>query len=234
MDKINWLIKNWQEMAFIFGMIGSVQFVVLSFTAMIFYPGGYSFFTDPLSGLGFTQVAGESNFISSLLFNPSMFLIGLSVIILFPAMIPFFTESKIEEWFSLTGAIFAVLSGIAMCGAALIPGDINFEAHVAFAPFTFHFALLMALFYSIPMLLNKDFPNRYAFVLMIYAVFVTICLLLLYILGSAADTLEGSMIQITSQKAAIYAEMITLFVVSNGVWKLKRSQDLSLEAKSVH
>jgi len=199
-------------------MVSSFQFIVLSFIAMMFYPGGYSFFSDPLSTLGFTRVSGETNIVSSVIFNMSMFLVGISVILLFTAMLPFFYQTTIERFFSLTGAVFAIFSGIAMCGAALTPGDINFEAHVSFAPFTFLFGFLMIFCFTLAIFIEKDYPNRYGFVLVIYELIAAVSIIFL-ILGTASDTLEGTLIQITSQKIGIYAEIVTLLVLSYGAWK---------------
>jgi hypothetical protein len=222
-----WFVTNWQQGVFLFGMIGSVQFVVLSLTAMVFYPSGYSFFSDPLSQLGFTRIEGESNLISSILFNPSMLLVGISVALLFPSMLPFFTETLVEKWFSLAGSIFAFFSGIAMCGAALTPGDIHFEAHVAFAPFTFLFGILMILFFSVPMYLNKDYPRQYFLVAIIYVIIMVICLVLLFI-GPSYDTPIGVVFQTTTQKIAIFSEIITLFLLSYGAYRFIQSQRILL------
>ncbi|MFX0172852.1 MAG: hypothetical protein ACFE9L_13125 [Candidatus Hodarchaeota archaeon] len=223
MNEKSWLGNNWQLGAYLSGMILSAQFILLSFAAMLFYPGGYSFYTDPLSALGFTRVSGESNLISSILFNPSMFLVGVGVIILFIALLPFFSNTLIEKWFSISGTIFAVFSGIAMCGAAVTPGDIHFEAHVAFAPYTFLFGILMVFFYSVPMFLNEEYPNRYAGAAIIYVILMVIFLALLFV-GPSYDTPEGAMFQTTTQKFAIYTEIITLIILSYGAWMLQRSK----------
>ncbi len=209
------LRKNWQQRVFLFGMIGSIQFLVLSGVAIIFYPGNYLFFNEPLSYLGFTHIEGESNLIAGFLFNSSMFLLGISIIALFPSMIPFFNSTVPEKWFSLAGSIFAIFSGIAMVGAALTPGDINYEAHILIAPYTFLFGILMVAFFTVPMILNKDYPRQYTLVAISYVFIMMICLSLLS-LGPAYDTPEGQTFQVTTQKLAIYWEVLTLFVLSLG------------------
>ncbi|MHA1948075.1 MAG: hypothetical protein ACW97W_18430 [Candidatus Hodarchaeales archaeon] len=222
------IIVKFRLGVFYFGIISTLQFFVLSFTAMMFYPGGYSFFSDPLSALGFTRVSGEPNVVSSVIFNLSMFLVGISVILLFTAMLPFFNQTTISHFFSLTGAVFAIFSGIAMCGAALTPGDINFEAHVSFAPFTFLFGFLMIFCFTLVILLEKDFPNRYGIVLVIYELSAAISIIFL-IIGTGSDTLEGTKIQIISQKIGIYAEIITLLILSYGAvqqMEVKRKHDI--------
>jgi hypothetical protein len=216
---------NWQRFVFIFGMIGSVQFIVFSFIAMIFYPGGYSFFSDPLSALGYTRVDGQSNFISFIFFNPSMFLVGVSVVGIFSAMRPFFQESEIQKGFALAGSLFALFSGIAMCGAALTPGDINYEAHVAFAPFTFLFGILMVAFFLVSMILKKDFPKQYTFASILYVIFIMISLILL-IFGPSYETNEGIRFQTTVQKIAIYAEILILLLLSYGGLQFLSSREL--------
>lgn len=217
--------KNWRQYVFLYGMIANVQFVLLSFLAMVLYAGQFSFFEDPLSMLGFTAIEGKSNLLSFLIFNTSMFLVGISVALLFPTTLPFFNDDPIEKFFSTAGSIFAVFSGIAMCGAALTPGDINFDAHVAFAPFTFLFGLLMVAFFIIPFIRNENFPNKYAFILGLYTIFVVITIIFLY-MGSAAYELEGTIIQIITQKIAIYTEVIVLLVLSYGAWNHQKNLDL--------
>lgn len=121
-----------------------------------------------------------------------------------------------------------------MCGAALTPGDINFDAHVAFAPFTFLFGFLMVFFYLIAIFLHSDFPNRFGVVLAIYEVFAVFSLILI-LLGSKNVTLEGNMIQITSQKIGIYAEILILFILSFRAWKqLKLDQIIEKKAVDHH
>ena len=109
-----------------------------------------------------------------------------------------------------------------MCGAALTPGDIHFEAHVAFAPFTFLFGILMVLFFFIPMFLNKNYPKQYSLVAIIYVIIMIICLILL-VMGPSYDTPEGAAFQTTTQKIAIYSEIITLFILSYGAFRFKQS-----------
>lgn len=225
--------RNWRQKVFLFGMIANLQFVILSLIAMVFYRGGFSYLTDPLCALGFTHVAGESNIISCLIFNTSMFLVGVSVIFLFSTLLSFFSDDPIEKFFSSAGTIFAIFSGIAMCGVALTPADINFEAHVIFVPFTFFFVLFMVSFYIIPLVKNTRFPNRYSYVLLMYSVFLVITLILFY-MGYGGYTQERSIIQIITQKTAIYIEVFVLFALSFGAWKLERTlQEFILPCSSV-
>jgi hypothetical protein len=198
-------------------MVVNISFVFVSFVAMFVYVGDYAFFQDPLSGLGFTHVDGQSNQIASLLFNSSMFLVGLSVIAIFFALYPYFKASLTLQWFSIAGSIFACFSGIAMCGAALTPGDINYDAHIAFAPFTFLFGFLMVLFYAIAIFLHQTFPPRYGIALVIYEVFALLSILVI-LLGTTNVTLEGEMLQITAQKVGIYAENVILVLLAYGGW----------------
>ncbi|NHJ02520.1 MAG: DUF998 domain-containing protein [Candidatus Heimdallarchaeota archaeon] len=223
MENRKQIMQKCQQGAFIFGIIATSLFVIFSIIAMTFYPGGYAFFSDPLSQLGFTQIEGNSNFLSSTLFNSSMFLVGIAVALIFLSMLPFFSKTLIEKWFSITGSIFAVFSGIALCGAALTPGDINFEAHVKFAPFTFLFGILMVVCFAISMIVNKNYPRRYTFITILY-VLIMISFLTFLIIGPSYDTPEGAAFQITTQKIAIYSEMITLFLLSYGGFKYSQSR----------
>ena len=82
--------KNWRQIAFILAMINCVQFLILTNIAMIFYPGGtfsdpntngYSFFGNLFSDLGrYIAHSGESNLISCLMYNSSLFIMGVLLI----------------------------------------------------------------------------------------------------------------------------------------------------------
>ena len=81
----------------ILGILGVIQFVILSTIAMASYPGGtpwdptavgYTFWQNALSDLGRTVAYnGQGNPIASPLFNSALFLLGLSTFLIFISLL---------------------------------------------------------------------------------------------------------------------------------------------------
>ena len=96
--------KNWKQNAFIFVIIGSALYVILTFIGMILYPGGnavdnnqpgYSFFYNFFSDLGRSKsFSGQDNTISMVLYIIATGLFGLSIIPFSIAFRDFFIETN--------------------------------------------------------------------------------------------------------------------------------------------
>ena len=193
----------------------SLQFIIFSSLAILFYPENYSFFKEPLSGLGFTHVNGKENFISSILFNFSMFFLGIGSILLFILLSQFFRATLLEHWCGISGASLGSLSGLAMCGAAITPGDINFDLHVMFAPITFLLGIITFSLFGIAIISNQNFDNRYGFVAFGYMCIASLSIVVMMI-GPAYTTTTGLILQTAFQKIIIYTECTVLIALSYG------------------
>ena len=89
-------IKNWRQIAFIVTMINCIQSLIFTIIAMFFYTGGtfsdtntvgFLFFSNLFSDLGRTIAhSGASNLISSMIYNTSLFLMGVLFIPFFIAI----------------------------------------------------------------------------------------------------------------------------------------------------
>lgn len=193
----------------------SIQFIILSSLAILFFPENYSFFKEPLSSLGFTHVNGKENFISSILFNFGMFFLGIGSILLFILLSQFFRATLLEQWSGISGASLGSLSGLAMCGAAITPGDINFDLHVMFAPITFLLGIITFSLFGIAIISNQNFDNRYGFVAFGYVCITSLSIVVMMI-GPAYTTTTGLILQTTFQKIIIYTECVILIALSYG------------------
>ena len=99
--------RNWRQYIFLATIVGCIQFVLLTFIAMLFYPGGthdnpaakgYSFFNNFFSDLGLTVTpSGETTTISFTLFTLSLTLAGLAIILFFTASTALFKNTAREN-----------------------------------------------------------------------------------------------------------------------------------------
>ncbi|MHA2131448.1 MAG: hypothetical protein ACW99L_15900, partial [Promethearchaeota archaeon] len=82
--------KKWASRVYILLIVNCIQFLILVNVAILFYPGGtfndpftsgYSLWSNLFSDLGrFIAHSGESNIITFLIYNVSLFIMGLLLI----------------------------------------------------------------------------------------------------------------------------------------------------------
>ena len=130
-------MQNWTKILGIIGVLGLVQFLLFSTVAMFFYSGGtswnklaegYTFWHNVMSDLGRTvSYSGLSNTISSRIFNSSLMIFGISIIIIYLNMSKSFLLSRNIVYFT---KIIGLISGLGMIGVALTPDDILSDEHM--------------------------------------------------------------------------------------------------------
>jgi hypothetical membrane protein len=219
--------RNWRQYVFLATIVGCIQFVLLTFIAMLFYPGGthdepnakgYSFFNNFFSDLGLTvSPSGETNTVSFILFILSLTLAGLAIILFFITSTDLFKNTP-GRTPSLLGSIVGVFSGLSYIGIAFTPADLYLEWHGNFVLLAFSSFLLVVILYTIAIYLNKGYPNRYAYVYLVFAVLLAIYLWLLF---AGPNDIR---IQATGQKAIVYAEIICMFIQAYGAWNIEKSR----------
>ena len=119
---------------------------------------------------------------------------------------------------SLLGSIVGVLSGLFYIGIAFTPADLYLEWHGNFVLLAFSSFLLVVVLYTIAIFLNKGYPNRYAYVYLVFAVLLAVYLWLLF---AGPNDIR---IQATGQKVIVYAEIICMFIQAYGAWNIEKSQ----------
>ena len=117
------------------GVIGSIQFMTISIIAMFFYGGGtpwdptvagYTFWQNFLSDLGRTiAYNGVENTVSSPLFNGSLGLFGVALVLLYSASFRLFS-SLLGYLITITG----IVSGIGMVIIATAPDNLLPDLHM--------------------------------------------------------------------------------------------------------
>lgn len=219
---------SWRRTAFSWIVVLCVQFVVLTAVAMWFYPGGsiadptsrgYSFFTNFFSELGLTRShSGGPNTISFILFFVALTLAGAGLVLFSVAFRPFFTHSTAGQVLSAIGSLFGIVSGICFVGVAWAPADVQLALHGQFVLWAFQALPVAALLYAAVILLDKNYPRRFAVVFLAFALLLVLYVLLLT-RGPSFDTAQAVMIQATGQKLIVYASIITILIQSLGARK---------------
>jgi hypothetical protein len=202
----------------------SAQFVVLTFIAMLFYPGGnfsdsgaegYSFFLNFFSELGVTVAYGQPNPVGTVLFFIALSVAGAGLISFFLIFPRFFAENKVNKYLTRFGSMFGVLSGVGFIGVAFTPANLLIDLHTQFVFYAFLLLPVATILYTLAIFREKRFPNNYAVIFSIYSLMLIAYVFLLFY-GPAGDTRTGLMIQATGQKIIGYASIISILLVARG------------------
>jgi hypothetical protein len=223
----------WQRGVFYVVAGVCVSFVVLTTMAMVFYAGGtyydpttagYSFFNNPFSDLGLTRsLSGQPNTVSSILFTVALLLAGGGVILFSAAFHQFFRRSMLGKVLGGIGAFFGVITGICFAGVGLTPWDVNGPLHGNFVLTAFSAFTLAAIFYAATILHDRQYPRRFAAVLIVFAVLLALYIVLMFT-APLGDTPAGGMIQTTGQKIIVYASILSIFIEAVGALQVGRGR----------
>ena len=207
-------------------MLNCLQFLLLTTIAMFFYPGGtfmdpntigYSIWRNLFSDLGrFIAHSGESNLISFILYNLSLFLMGALFIPFFIMYLSLFSKGYGGRGFAIAGSIFGVIISIAMVGASLTPADLMYTIHVLFGLVKFISLVPLAIVFTIAIFLNKSYRNLYAYV---YLIFGIIQFIFVFIMATGFTEHEVSVIFAAGQNLVVYVMTIIFLIQAYGAWK---------------
>lgn len=200
--------KSFGRLACLSSVFNVFQFLLITFIAAIFYPGGYDYFGYYFSDLG-TVVArnGASNSFSSTLFIITLTLIGIFMIPTWLILPSLFKESSYQKITSFLGSGFGLLVSPLLIGVAIFPMDTELDLHMFFARYMFLAFGTAILIYSIAILLNENYANYYA--IFGLAIFI---LVLIYVFGNL-DTI-GPFVQ----KVIVYSYIIWAFIQVFRIW----------------
>ena len=222
----------WQQRAFPVVMIACALFVVLTIVAMFFYPGGtvtdpttvgYSFFGNFFSDLGLTKTgAGDPNTVSAILFVIALTSAGGGLALFFVAFRQFFARSLFDKLLSGIGSIFGVISGLCFIGVAFTPANLYMKAHGQFVMRAFQTFTIAVIFYIVVVFREREYPNRFAFVFVVFAVLLVFYLqLMMNGLGMDMDRSTWVVVQVTGQKIIVYASITSAFIQAYGARKVQ-------------
>ena len=206
-------MKSWKRISAFLGIIGAFAFVIITFIAMLTYPGGYSFLDDYVSELGLTVTNGQPSMLNYALFSIACTSVAICIIPFLLAMRTEFTETttlKILSWFGTISGIAAApnLSALALFAADIYPTEHGLTTLLFFLLIT-----VGILIYSITIVLNANYPRLYA---MIGFIVVIICFLHIGAFFSRVFAVFGSAVW---QKVSVYA--LVLWSAFQGYYLLK-------------
>jgi hypothetical membrane protein len=191
--------RNWHDVLLRLTIIGMVQALVLLPIAVITYTGGsaidpnspgFSLITNFLSDLGRTiAYSGNSNLISSLIFNTSLFFAGILLIPYFIEFPNIFEGNRESRWFSILGSVIGVFFALTFVGGALTPSDLFMEIHLMFGGLAFISGLPIVVFHTFSIISSPNYPNRYAGIYIALGVVLSIFLYLMYLVGDTGISL---------------------------------------------
>ncbi len=228
-DSLSPVKRGWRYHAFQWIIVGCWLFVGLTLLAMLGYPGGtaldpeatrYYFFRNFLSELGLTQTySGAANWFSAVLFFVAMLVAGGCMILFFFTYYSFFNSSLPGKLLAGFGSVAGIASGVFFIGVAFTPANLYFGAHVFVVLWAFRLFPVAVIPYVFAILVERNFPNKYALVFVGFGVLLVVYLWLLTT-GPAPDSETGRLIQATGQKIIAYASILAVYFQANGARSL--------------
>ncbi len=202
---------------------GIFQFIILTFIASIFYPGGYDYLNYYFSDLG-TILArnGDLNSISSKLFFIALTLISFSLIPFWLFIRSLFTNSKFNKVLSTFGSILGLISTPFLFGIGILPFDTQLREHIIVSIFFVLFFHLAILFYSITIVSYLPHP-KYLGIIGFFLLIITLCTFIISLLYP--NTTYGAFLQ----KIDFYGCSIWVLVLIYSIW----SKKLYIKPKSI-
>lgn len=197
----------------------SLYFLSSVIVAAILYPGGnifdtnqigYSFTKNYLSDLGgFMSRSGEVNFLSSFIFNTSMFLYLLSGVgfLFVPEL---FKKEKNIYYLAWIGSFFFFIACFCFAGVGLTPHDLYQTLHGHFAKNAFRLLIPASIFYVI-VLFKSNVNNKYTLVTLGYLFFTTAYVIYQLLIEDAMKSPEALMESVTIQKLIAIISTISIF-----------------------
>jgi hypothetical protein len=230
-------LKNWQQFLNLFIIIGPIQYIILTFIAMLFYPGGtlvdeyssgYLFFSNFFSDLGRTiSLSGEENIISYSIFTLTALFMGVAFLLYNVLMIWFFKESIDDKKITLKiiylAALFGILSSLFLFGTVLAPWDIYEEGHLYFANFFNIFGVIASFFYIVGIFRHENYPNKYGYIYLILLGLAIIYSMILISIPKEVNS-ETLIFQASAQKLTQYWFLICFTSQAYSLYKLTNAE----------
>ncbi len=223
---------TWQQRFYFIGILGAIQFILLTILAMWIYPGGtlhephleqYSFLYNFFSDLGRTQTFdGASNWNTHLIFKTTLTLGGGSLILFFIAL-PSLFEQSLSKLLAYAAMFFGIIAGISYIKIGHVPWNIDYWEHRLYVRVGFLAFLAMTFSYTLAILTEKQYPNRYAAAMGIFALILGMQILIMFFATNAWYSNEALYLQAVAQKVVVYAEICCMLYQSYGALKLSRT-----------
>ena len=215
------------------GIFGALQFLVLTTYAMWIYPGGtmherglesYSFLTNYFSDLGRTKnFRGELNTTCYLLFKTALTISGICIILFF-SILPSFFKHDIAKILAYCALFFGMAAGACYIGIGWIPLNESYRGHIFFVTRGFIAFLMMSFFYTLAIFMEKNYPNKYGVVMIVFMVILFLQILVMMTGPRSWSSPEALWLQAVSQKVVVYSEIFVLLYQSFGMLKILQKE----------
>jgi len=229
------MTTTWQKRCYALGIFGALQFIVLTILAMLVYPGGtlhepdleqYSFLYNFFSDLGRTVTFDRtSNWLTHLIFKTTLTVGGICLIVFFVALPQLFTRPS-SKVLALLTMVFGVLAGGSYIGIGQVPWNVNYWGHRLYVRVGFLAFLAMTFFYTLAILMDKNYPKRYAAAMGVFAIVLAVQITIMFYATNAWHSNEALYLQAVAQKVVVYAEILCMLYQSYGALKLSKSREL--------
>ncbi|MFX1258870.1 MAG: DUF998 domain-containing protein [Promethearchaeota archaeon] len=201
--------KSKERLACLFFVISVCLYVILTFIAMSFYPGGYSFTKHYFSSLGQIRVNGADNTIARTLFIISCTIVAIAFIPFWLIMPILYEKNNTAKYLSKLGAICGVFSALFLPFIAIVPLDWGYDVHMIPTDIFFFGTTTTLLLFSIAMFFNEERSNLLGIIGVVFAIVVYLYVFRFF------DIIRPIM-----QKIIIYSFILWAFVQIAQIWKI--------------
>ncbi|SVA05489.1 uncharacterized protein METZ01_LOCUS58343 [marine metagenome] len=210
-----------------FWTVKVIRFIPILFTigiliSMYLYPGGnihdplqtgYSFTHNFLSDLGgMNSRSGESNIVSSYIFNACMisFFLGGIAFLYVPGL---FKNDRTNYYLAIIGSMFFFLGASFFAGVGLTPHDLYLDQHIFFAINGFRLMVPAGIFYLV-VLLRSPIKKSYSLVTLFFLLSTFSYVLYQLLADSPLISMEAMIMQAIMQKLITFVHLLSIFSLS--------------------
>ena len=169
----------------------------------------------------------KSNLKSMILFNSSLVIVGITLIIFYRYFNIFFNwkkDSVKSKRYSKVSRNIGVITGILFAGIGFFPHDLNYTAHVFFANGAFTALLFLSITHTLSFKNSKYINTNYAFGHVLFCVALLSYLYLIFLgpqIGPGIEfTAKELALQVISQKVIILIFAISIIYQTIGIRKV--------------
>jgi hypothetical membrane protein len=223
---------NWRIWCFGLTFLTTAAFLFLAHLAMWLYKGGtihepyltgYSFTYNFFSDLGRIRTpGGASNFPVNLIFRSALTLTGVCLLLFFSAL-PGIFKNEIASAIAALASLAGFGAGVAYIGIAWVPYDLSYGGHRMFVHAGFVCFLAMSVLYASAVFLEKNYPKRYGYVLLIFSIVLFSQILLMLYGDRSWRSNEALFRQATAQKVVVYSQVLCMLYQTFGAIRQAKS-----------
>lgn len=173
------------------------------------------------------NIVREDNTPSMLLFNGSLVLIGVTLMLFYRHFKKVFSKledtTKAQRFAKITQPV-GLLAGVLYAGVGLVPHDLHFGAHVFFANYAFLTLFFLCVFHAITVYHSQYLSNYYVLGYVAFCMVLLVYLRIIFFgpqIGPGRDFSEADlMLQVIAQKAIVLTFMAAMLHQVYGFYQL--------------